>query len=482
MIRFLHERSGAGGNAMLIAVLVTSVCMSAVVVGVQLAVVASRSSGVDRQRVLAVNAAEAGIDSGYTAIQAAGTNLPCSLSSGDVHSAPDTASYSGTVTYYDAAGVVMACPLAGAVPAQAVIRSTATTNTLGGSGSRPTRVMEALINLAPVSGTGLDKVIFANGLLDASVAVSTVGNAGANADIYSNNNINCGVAMNVAGSVYSQGDISGNTSCNVAGNVWAKGNANMSGVSTVVSGFAKAGTGAVNIGIGGVVTGNLYAGGSITYSGCLAGRCFPNASPGPPPVQAFPIIRSDAATMAAWTAPAPGPGYTLYDDNVNCGTLWSRIRDTYAKTGTPTLLRTTCAISFPVAATVVLGNDLAIFGKAGFYAGVAAAFSTNSAVTRKLHWIVPYDAAAALPCTSPSISTDVSFAVSSTIAMFTYSPCDMSFNVAGTMTGQVYGGSKVTPSVAYTIRYQSVPTYGIDPLSVPPLGYTASVVYKRENR
>ncbi len=474
----VRQRSRDRGSALLIAVLVTSVCLSLTLVGVHLAVSSSRSSGVDRQRVLAVNAAEAGVDSAYTAIQAAGVNLPCALASGDVHAAPDTASYTTAVTYFDASGAKLnTCPPVG--PVQALIRSTATTNTLGGSGSKPTRVMEALVNLTAQSTIGLNKAIFADGPLTQSVAVQVVGNSGANADIYSNGDIVCGVAMNVRGSVESQGAISTGTSCNVAGNLWAGGSVT-SGVSSVVAGFVKAGTGTISQSVASVVTGNLYAGSTISYAGCLIGKCFPNNSPGPPPRLAFPVIRSDAATMAAWTASAPGPGYTLYDDNA-CGGLESRIVNVYAKKGTPTLLRTTCPISFSVGSAIVLSNDLAIFAKGGINAGVSSSLKSNSATRRDVHWIVPYDAATAT-CSSPSISTGVAFSVDPTVWMFVYSPCNLDFNVAGGINGQVYGGSTVTSSVALTLNFQTVPTYGVDPTSLPATGYNTSVVYKRESR
>jgi hypothetical protein len=51
------------------------------------------ASGVDRPRELAIDAAEAGVDAGYTAIQSGGANPPCSLASSNVRSGPDTASF-----------------------------------------------------------------------------------------------------------------------------------------------------------------------------------------------------------------------------------------------------------------------------------------------------------------------------------------------------------------------------------------------------
>ncbi len=470
------------GNALLIAVMVTSVCLGLSLVGVQLAVSSSRSSGVDRQRVLVVNAAEAGIDSGYTAIEAAGLVLPCSLASGDVHAAPDTASYTTTVTYNNAAGVALACPLAaGVTPAQAVIRSAATVNTLGGRGSRPTRVMEALVNLTPQSATGLDKAIFGDRGVDGTVLISTVGNSGANADIYSNSDVNCGSYMIVAGTIYAQNDINTGIGCSVAGNVWAKRNVN-EGISSLVGGYAKAGTGTVTAGLLSSITGNLYAGGAISYAGCVIGKCFPNASPGSPPAEPFPIIRSDNATMAAWTAASPGPAYTLYDDN-NCGSIVSNIINTYAKKGSKTLVRTTCAVNFGTPTSLVLNNDLAIFAKGGISSAILTSVGSNVVGTKRiLHWIVPYDAVASVPCTAPTVSSGAALAVTPDVWMLVYSPCDTNFTVLNLVNGQVYSGSKVSAFAAFAVAYQRVPTYGIDPTSVPATSYSTSVVYKREVR
>ncbi len=476
--RTLRRRADRG-NALLIAVMVTSVCLGMSLVGVQLALSSSRSSGLDRQRVLAIHAAEAGIDSGYTAIQAAGILLPCSASSGDVHSAPDIASYSTTLTYYDAAGVKLICPLAvGAVAAQAVIRSTATTNTLGGSGSRPTRTMEALVNLTQQGGVAapLDKAIFAGGALFISSSLTATGSSGANAHLYSNNNIACNSSSNIAGDLTSQGDVTTMLNCIVGGNVWAKGLVSL-GSGNSVAGFVKADTGtiAANL-INTTISGNLYAGGAINFPGCAsAGKCFQNSPPGSPPAVTFPQILSDDASIAKWTALVPG--YTLVDDNINCGTIGTRIRDTYATRLTPTLVRTTCAVSIPFSYTIALSSDLAIFAKGGISFNSSDKVTSSSSLTRKLHLIVPYDVATP-QCTSPTVTGQSSFTATSAVQIFIYSPCDIGWSSSSAMSGQIYGGSKVTIQSAFTFNYQPMQAYGMS--GSAPAGYGTSIVYKRE--
>ncbi len=477
----VRQRSRDRGNALLIAVMVTSVCLSLLLVGVVMGVSSSRSSGVDRQRVLAVYAAEAGVDGGYTAIQAAGVNLPCTLASGDVHAAPDTASYTTAVTYFDASGAKLnTCPPVG--PVQALIRSTATTNSLGGSGSKPTRVVEALVNLTSVGGGGggagpLNKAMFADNTLKMADNMVVKGNAGANADLYSNTSAYCAAGSNVAGTITSQVDFFGYSGCLVGASVWA--GRNVTTDNNAITGFVKAGTGTILAGTGTTVSGNLYAAGSITYASCGAGKCFPNSSPGNPTALAFPQIPSDDASLTKWTA----AGYTVYDDNASCFSLYQKIRDTYAKTGTKTLVRTTCQVLFAADTAVVLSNDLAIFAKGGIQIGSGNTWSSNSATKRNVHLIVPYDAAGSRPCFSPSLLMNTAgVTMSSAVWLFAYSPCQIGFSGLGTINGQIYGGSDVNTSLGFTLQYQSVPTYGIANAASAPTGYTTGIVYKRETR
>ena len=486
---------GEDGNALIIAVMVTAVCLSLALIGVQTGLTAGRSSGVDRQRLLAINSAESGVDSAYAAIQMGLLNPPCSASSANVRSGPDVASYTTTITYYDANGASLNASCSGtppvlpssAIPARALITSAATTNTLGGGTTKGNRTMQALVNLSPVNGNSMKKAIFAQGTMSFSQHTTITGSSGADADLYSNTSVSCANNENFAGSVYSQGSISIANQCSFAGNVWAAGSVTTNrGSNGSIAGFVKAGTGVINLS-GVSVTGNLTAGSTISYGGCSApGKCYPNSSPGAPPTVPFPILRGDTATMTAWqagapTATPPVPAFTVYYDN-NCSTLQSDITNTYARTNTPTLVRTTCAVNLSKTGTVGLQNDLAIFADGGFTTSQQVGFASSTPGTsHNLYWVQPYDAVPH-PCTSTGIATSQQFSLTSDVNMFVYTPCNIAFANNSRHTGQIYGGNNVQINNQFNLQFKEIGVVGIDPASQPTVGYNASVVYKRETR
>jgi Tfp pilus assembly protein PilX len=478
------------GNALLVAVLTVSVCISLALIGIQVAMSSTRNSGVDRQRVLAVNAAEAGVDSAYTAIQTAGLTPPCSIPTSSVKSGPDTATFTTTIVYYNAAGAVLTCAgsslPSNAVPAQALITSSAQTNTLGGGGSKGVRKMQALVNLKPVTAVNLDKAIFADGSLSFTNKTTLTGNNGPDADVYSNTDVVCNNNEDFAGNVYSQGSITISNTCTFAGGVWAK-NAITQNGNASIAGYAKAGTGNISIS-GATVGGNLYAAGTIGFSGCsAAGKCFPNNSPGAPPTVPFPVLRGDATMLNAWTTAAPnGPGYTLVTNNVCSGTgnVKDKIVTDYSQNyPSGVIVSTSCAVAFSKDNTIAMKNDVAIVATGGITSSQQVGFASNvSGTVRKLYWIVPYTTSIVRPCTSPGISTDNLFSLTNDVDMFIYSPCSISFSNQSHHIGQIYGGSSVTINNQFNMAYKPLDVFGIDPASLSTLGYTPSIVYKRETR
>jgi Tfp pilus assembly protein PilX len=493
------------GSALIIAVMVTAVSLSLALIGVQLAMNGTRASGVDRQRLLAINAAEAGVDAGYTAIQAGALSPPCAISAATVRSGPDTANYSSTITYYSSTGATLPCTTGASpvlnttvVPIRALIRSTSTTNTLGGGGSRGVRTMEALVLLKP----GNEKAIFANGNLAFTNRTRLTGDQGADADVYTNSSFACSNQEEFAGSVSSQGSISIANSCTFAANVWAKtGVAAVGNASGSVAGFVKTSSG--NISMGNVaVTGNLYAPGTITYTqngGCSGspGKCLSGNSPGDPPALPFPILRGDQTTLDAWTA----NGYTVVSPTVGtaayptCTAVKNAIvskfskglSDTDAVTATPhpILVRTSCAIAFSGENDIVMKSDLAIFADGGITSTNQTGFVSDvSGASRKLYWVVPYENGT-LPtssCTTPAISTTQQFSMSTDVDMYLYNPCKITFSNSSTHVGQIYGGSDVEIDNQFNMDYVPLPIYGLDPSSLPLARYNVSIVYKRETR
>ncbi len=469
------------GSALLVAVMSVGVCLAISLLGLQVALTATRSSGVERQRVLAVNAAEAGIDAGYTAISNGGGQPPCVLPATTVSSGPDRATFTTTISYRSADAGPLACDAFGrvvGVPVSALIRSAASTNVLAGGSTRGQRTMEARVDLVPAQL--LSKAILADGTLGVTNRTTVTGDVGTDADVYSNRSVACDNNGNFAGSVYSQGDVVISNTCTFAGSVWASGNITTSrGANGSIAGSAKAHRGSIAL-TGITVSGNLYSSGSISYDGCsTAGKCYPNSDPGPPPVTPFPVIRGDATSLSGWRA----AGYSVVVDS-DCSGIRDRIVGTYARTGTPTLVSTPCTVAFNNDKTIALQNDLALFASGGITSARQVSFSSDRPGTRRLlHWVVPYvPETMSRPCTSPGITTDQQFGFGDDVAVFVYSPCAISISNNGTFTGQIYGGSDVTINNQFAMTYRSVPVHGVDLSSVPPVRFTPSVVYKRETR
>jgi len=475
------------GVTLVIAMMVMAVVISLSIVVIGVAITTNEESGTDRQRTATVNAAEAAVDAVYATVQSSGTTLPCrwpATGSADLKASPDQASAYATVNYFDATGAAMPCTAGNldasvTKPATAVVDGYGTAPGIAGRAAQDRR-MQALINLTPVYGNSLNKAIFANSNLTFNNQTTLTGNAGPDADVYTNGNFTCANNQNFAGSVIAQGSLTVQGTCTIAGDAWAKlGVSNSSGSNGSIGGRVLSSTGSITLPSNFSVNGTLLASGTITWGGCSAsGKCFPNTTSVPlPPTYPMPILRGDNATMDIWRA----QGYTVQDDN-NCATIKNSIINTYARAGTKTLVRTTCAVNFRNDKDIPLSNDLAIFAYGGLSSQNQVSFKSSNTTPRVLHWVVPYDAATSLPCTSPGISTDQQFNFATEVNMLVYSPCDISFSNNADHLGQVFGGSRVSINNQFAMQFRPVPVWGIDPTSLPLLSYEIDIVYKRETR
>ena len=481
------------GITLVVAMMVMGVVSTLSVVVITVAIRSNQDSGRDRQRTVTVNAAEAAVDAVYASVQSSGVTLPCrwpATGSVSMQAAPDQATAYANVTYYDAAGAPMTCSAgvlnaAATKPATAVVDGFGTAPSIAGSPVR-TRHMQAALNLTPVYGNSLNKAIFANSSLAFDNQTTLTGNSGPDADVYTNGNFTCANNQNFAGSVLAQGGITIQGTCTIAGDAWAKGSVNnVSGSNGSIGGRVLSSTGSIALPSNLNVNGTLLAAGNITWDGCSAsGKCFANTSSvAAPQVYPFPVLRGNDATMDIWRA----QGYTVYDDNT-CGsapdysTIKDKIVSTYARTGVKTLVRTNCPVKFKSEGDIPLSNDLAIFSYGGISSQNQVSFKSSNSTARVLHWVVPYDAAASLPCTSPGIATDQQFNFSTAVNMLVYSPCTISFSNNADHLGQVIGGSDVRINNQFSMQYRPVPVWGIDPTSLPLLSYKIDVVYKRETR
>jgi Tfp pilus assembly protein PilX len=474
---------------LVIAMMVMGVVASLSVVVVGVAITTNQESGRDRQRTVTINAAEGGVDAVYAAVQSSGTSLPCrwpASGTSAVNAAPDQATSYATVGYFDAVGAPLTCT-AGTLnalsikPATAVVDGYGTAQPIAGQPTSQRR-MQALINLNPVYGDSLNKAIFANSTLTFDNQTTLTGNRGPDADIYTNGNYTCANNQNFAGSIIAQGSLTVQGACTIAGDAWARLSiANSAGSSGSIGGRALSSAGGISLPDNFAVNGTLLAASDIAWRGCSAsGKCFPRTSSvAAPPVYPFPILRGDSATLAKWSE----QGYNAVTYTGPCSDLVQRIKDTYSKAnGQKTLVKTSCAVNFDNDRDIVLQNNLAIFSTGGFSSRNQVSFGSSDASARVLHWVVPYEAAPSLPCTSPGITTDQQFNFTAAVNMLVYSPCNISFSNNSDHMGQIIGGSNVSITNQFSMKFRPVPLWGIDPTSLPLLSYQIDVVYKRETR
>ena len=139
---------------------------------------------------------------------AALANLPCGSTSDEQRGRPGHRdSIATTVTYYNAAGAVLACPLAaGAAVTQALVKSTATTNPLAGQ-TPAKRTIESLVQVIP--SPALNKAIFGNAGVETNKHLDVNGSQpGRNdANVYSNHHVTCSGDGQYNGSLIVQGTI-----------------------------------------------------------------------------------------------------------------------------------------------------------------------------------------------------------------------------------------------------------------------------------
>lgn len=480
------------GSTLLVSVLVVGVALSLSLLIVVVAITSGRTSGENRARLVAVSAAEAAVDAAYASIQSSALALPCTWpASGaeDVRTYPDTASATATITYYDTAGQLpcTGALAAGSAPVRAVISSVGATGDSAGLGEQ--RRMEALVNLFPIAGQGLNKAIFANGGVAMSNNATITGEGASNADVYSKGDFTCKNSSQVQGSLHAPyGTITLESSCSFTGDVWAMGAVVVTNSSTL-GGRVFSSSSTVDLKNNTSVAGVVKARSAISWPGGRCGspgKCSPyDSAVPPPPGEPFPELEGPA-TVQKWQQ----EGYQVLTDashGLGCNARaigdWIAARaETFPQ---KTRLDSSCAVAF-VGTNLKFGKDFALFARGGISTSNNVSFGSTDesagATPRQVHMIVPYDVPGSVPCTSPAITTQGQFTSSRAVTLLWYSKCRVNFQNNLSFFGAVYSGSQVAVDNQITLGYRPVQVFGLNPASAPPLSYKVDVVYKRETR
>lgn len=515
------------GMSLVLAVMTTAFALSLTAVVTTTVIATIRDSGLDRQRSVAVSAAEAGIDAAYAALQSAGATLPCRWpASGSLDArGTDATQIVATITYYRADGSQITCN-GGSVseqPFKAEIVSTADTTALGATSTRGKRTMQAQVNLKAAYGNGLTDAIFANSNLTFANYSSLAGQTGKDAHVYSNNSVFCqnGNGTTVFdGNFIAQGSVWLSNQCEITGDLWAKGSVHLDNNKATVDGYVRTSEGTV-VAVPETATHTMVGklvqapapsapqtlSSQISWDTCWTdsnrttlanpARCQWSAAVPAPPVKPFPIIRGDATALAAWAAggytvikdtdPGMDPQCTKNDsDGRNWITNWLIAQA--SQLTTKTVLVVTCPwkeLRFQNMGSqaIDLGNDLAIIAYNGFATAGKTIFGSADGAPHVFQVIVPYDAASSpTACWGPTISMDNQTVIHPVLTTLLYTPCTTSVSNNATFTGQIYAGGDINVNNQFTMQFAPVPmpagtvvTSGGD-----TTGYTLDVVYKRE--
>ncbi len=456
------------GVAMIVALSVAFVVLILTTVVVAQSIHSLDSSGYDRERLLSINAAEAGTNHWYAYLQSTPSGSMAAdpgcdtgtgkLTIGDVvQSGPSQAAFSAVGTFYAADGTTtMSCATFSDTnfPGYVKVESTGTIN------GEPNRTLETFVRLTPNYG-GFGAAILAVNSPTFQGNFTVNGSSGNDGDVFVlNGNLNVGNAMTVYGNLYVPvGSATLGNSAVVKGSVWARDSVVVTNPATVegaalssLSGIS--GTGSVNgdaTAAGAVDDTNLTIGGTITEFVSM-----PDV-----PTQTFPQITS---STAAWIS----SGYTLVDYSLNAGsTKCAKARDwiknTWSTSGiTNAVIRIdeTCTFSTqpPGTDTYTLPGHLGIVSDGGFNLSQRSAWNGTSGSVKNVHFISVYSTSCS------STTKDITVGQLTTFNSFTnvsfYTPCKATMNNQNSFSGQVLA-KDVTIGNLFKLAYKPVLVPGV---------------------
>jgi hypothetical protein len=459
-------RNEEGGVAMIMALAVAFVVLLLTTVVVAQSIHSLESSGYDRERVLSVNAAEAGTNQWYAYLQSTpaltmAADPGCSASgtlsiAQTVQSGPSAAAFNAVGTFYAADGTTtMSCKTFTDTnyPSFVKVRSTGTIN------GSPNRTLETYVRLTPNFG-GFGAAILAVNGTTITNSFTINGNNGNDGDMYFlNGNFRVTNSMQISGNLYvPNGTASIENTSTVKGNVWANGTVTLQNSATI-QGDALSSTGNIT-GVGTInddatAAGNVVTAGGLTIGGIITqGVTMPAV-----PTQTFPQITS---STASWIS----SGYTLVDLSTSAGaTLCAKARDwilnRWATSGiTNALIRidTNCTFSNTNNDTFPVRGDLAILSDGGFNLTQQSNWNGTTGAIKHIHFISVYSNSCGGTTKDITVSNNTNFNAYTNVSFYT--PCTATMSNQNAFSGQVLA-KDVSLGNNYKMTYKPVLVPGI---------------------
>ena len=463
---FTRLRDDEHGVAMIMALAVSFIVLLLSTVVIAQSIHSLESSGYDRERLLSVNAAEAGTNHWYAFLE---TTAPVDMSadagcdggtgaltiSDVVQSGPSAAAFTSVGTFYAANGTtVMNCSTFGDTTYPSFVK-VESTGTINGS---PNRTIETYVRLTPNFG-GFGAAILAVNGATITNNFTVTGNSGNDGDVYIlNGDLVISNGMTLYGNIYvptGSAEFQNNTV--VKGSIWARDDVDVENPATIEGAALSSegdivGSGFINddaTAAGDVDSSNLTIGGIVTEFVSM-----PDV-----PTQTFPQITS---STASWIT----AGYTLVDYSANPGVtkcLQARdwIKNTWASSGvTNALIRIdqTCTFTPPNNEIYSLPGHLGILSDGGFNLSQRSTWNGTSGSIKHLHFISVYSASC------PGSTKDISVGNNTNFNSFTqvsfYTPCHASMSNQNAFAGQVLARD-VTIGNNFKMSYKPVLVPGI---------------------
>jgi hypothetical protein len=205
-----------------------------------------------------------------------------------------------------------------------------------------------------------------------------------------------------------------------------------------------------------------------------------------PPVETFPVVPepvSGSATATAWSATPYLYTNQITDNTCTPAGVYTDIANVATATH-PTIIITSCALTWSNNSSLNLNQNLAIFSTGGFTMQNNTSWQSATAATHDLYLMVP-SSVSGTPTTcsagQPGITLQNNTSFASTVNVMLYTPCTLTISNSTTGYGQVYGGV-VNATNNYTQHYIPLPPVpgatGGGSASVTAL--TLAVVYERQ--
>jgi hypothetical protein len=477
----IRLRDEEGGVAMIMALAVAFVVLLLTTVVVAQSIHSLESSGYDRERLLSVNAAEAGTNQWYAYLQSTpplsmAGDPGCSTSTGTlsiaqtVQSGPSAAAFNAVGTFYGPDGATtMSCNLFTDTnyPSFVKVRSTGTIN------GSPNRTLETYVRLTPNYG-GFGAAILAVNGTTVTNSFTINGNSGNDGDMYFlNGDFRVTNSMSLSGNIYvPNGKASIENTSTVKGNVWANGNVTLQNSATI-QGDALSSNG--NIGGVGTINDDATASGTVTTTNLTIGGIVTQGVTMPAvPTQTFPQITSNPAP---WIA----SGYTSVDlTTVPTGTTQcEKARDwilnhwsTSGITNALIQITTGCTFTNPNGNTTYpIRGNLALLSDGGFNLNNQSNWTATGTV-KHIHFISVYSAAACTGTKDISVGNNTNFTL--TDVSF-YTPCLATLSNQNAFAGQVLS-KDVSISNNFKMIYRPVLVPGITGIT----GFKQDIAYIHE--